>query len=362
MPKPTSACASPHPADLAASRMPGAVSSPATPHSPDMSDRPRSRKPQRTGRANNPNRRTGASSGEEKRGFGSRKSLSDAKLDRSGPSRPGKGGKPAGKGGPKSGPGARRYGNPQRPKRRTPLKDADAPLRLNKFIANAGVCVRREADLLITAGAVTVNGQVVTELGTKVHPTDEVIVEGQRIKPEKKHYIVLNKPKNFLGTAGDKQGRRTVMDLVKNATREVVLPVDKMERMDTGLVLFTNDPELADRMRAHGTKIRQLYHVTLRQPVKHEHLPAMVEGVETDHGFIKVSSAELIDGGKRPKEIGVEIHSNRPKALTMLLNHLGYEVERLDRTILGPLTKKDLPRGHWRTLDREELNLLRMSL
>ena len=137
----------------------------------------------------------------EKRGFGSRKSLSDAKLDRSGPSRPGKRGKPAGKGGPKSGPGARRCGNPQRPKRRTPLKDADAPLRLNKFIANAGVCVRREADLLITAGAVTVNGQVVTELGTKVHPTDEVIVEGQRIKPEKKHYIVLNKPKNFLGTA-----------------------------------------------------------------------------------------------------------------------------------------------------------------
>ena len=256
------------------------------------------------------------------------------------PSRPGKGGKPSGKGGSKFGPGGRRHGGPQRPKRRTPLKDADAPLRLNKFIANAGVCVRREADLLITAGAVTVNGTVVTELGTRVHPTDEVVVEGQRIKPEKKHYIVLNKPKNFLGTAGDKQGRRTVMDLIKNATREVVLPIDKMERMDTGLVLFTNDPELADRMRAHGTKIRQLYHVTLRQPVKHEHLAAMVEGIETDHGYIKVSSAELIDGGKRPKEIGVELHSNRPKALTMLLEHLGYGVERLDRTILGPITKK----------------------
>ena len=115
------------------------------------------------------------------------------------------------------------------------------------------------------------------------------------------------------------------MDLVKNATREVVLPVDKMERMDTGLVLFTNDPELADRMRAHGTKFRQLYHVTLRQPVKHEHLAAMVEGVETDHGYIKVSSAELIDGGQAPQGDRRGIHSNRPKALTMLLEHLGYE-------------------------------------
>ena len=325
-----------------------------------MSDRPRSRKPQRTGRANNPNRRSADASGEDKRGFGSRKSLSDAKLERS---VPGRGpGKPNRGGGGKTGPGARRHGGPQRPKRRTPLKDADAPLRLNKFISNAGVCVRREADLLITAGAVTVNGKVVTELGTRVHPTDEVIVEGQRIKPEKKHYIVLNKPKNFLGTAGDKQGRRTVMDLIKNATRELVLPIDKMERMDTGLLLFTNDPELADRMRAHGTKIRQLYHVTLRQPFRADHLAAMVEGVETDHGFIKVSTAELIEGGKRPKEIGVEMHSNRPKALAMLLEHLGYDVERLDRTALGPLTKKDLPRGHWRSLNREELNLLRMSL
>jgi len=242
------------------------------------------------------------------------------------------------------------------------LKDADAPLRLNKFIANSGVCVRREADLLITAGAVTVNGTVVTELGTKVHPTDEVIVEGQRIKPEKKHYVVLNKPKNFLGTVGDKQGRRTVMDLVKNATREVLYPVDKMERMDTGLLLFTNDPEMAERMRAPGTKFRQLYHVTLRQKMKAEHLAAMVEGVETERGFIKCSTAEFIDEAKKPKEIGVEMHSNRPKALAMLLEHFGYTVERLDRTVLGPLTKKDLPRGHWRTLDREELNLLRMSL
>ena len=255
----------------------------------------------------------------------------------------------------RGGPSARR-------KRRPALKDADAPLRLNKFIANSGVCVRREADLLITAGAVTVNGTVVTELGTKVHPTDEVIVEGQRIKPEKKHYVVLNKPKNFLGTAGDKQGRRTVMDLVKNATREVLYPVDKMERMDTGLLLFTNDPEMAERMRASGTKFRQLYHVTLRQKMKAEHLAAMVEGVETERGFIKCSTAEFIDEAKKPREIGVEMHSNRPKALAMLLEHFGYAVERLDRTVLGPLTKKDLPRGHWRTLDREELNLLRMSL
>jgi len=253
-------------------------------------------------------------------------------------------------------------GSSARPRRRPALKDGDAPLRLNKFIANSGVCVRKEADMLITAGAVTVNGKVVTELGTKVNPTDEVMVEGQRIKPEKKHYLILNKPKNFLGTAGDKQGRRTVMDLVKNATREVLFPVDKMDRMDTGLLLFTNDPEMAERMRAPGTKFRQLFHVTLRQKAQAEHLTAMMEGIETERGFIKASTAEFIDETKSPKEIGVEMHSNRPKALTMMLTHLGYDVERLDRTVLGPLTKKDLPRGHWRPLDREELNLLRMSL
>ena len=329
-----------------------------------MSDRPRSRRPQRTGRSENPNRRRPDDTGGEKRGFGSRRNLSEAGNDSAHPSRGPRGKGPGrGKGPIKGKGGPRRPGGPSaRPKRRPALKDADAPLRLNKFIANSGVCVRREADLLITAGAVTVNGTVVTELGTKVHPTDEVIVEGQRIKPEKKHYVVLNKPKNFLGTAGDKQGRRTVMDLVKNATREVLYPVDKMERMDTGLLLFTNDPEMAERMRASGTKFRQLYHVTLRQKMKAEHLAAMVDGVETERGFIKCSTAEFIDEAKKPREIGVEMHSNRPKALAMLLEHFGYAVERLDRTVLGPLTKKDLPRGHWRTLDREELNLLRMSL
>ncbi len=328
-----------------------------------MSDSPRSRKPQRTGRSENPSRRKSEGSEPEKRGFGTRKSLSDKPKEDSRPTR-GKG-KPHGKDNPfgKGGGNDRRPGGrPQKPKKRPPLKDLDAPLRLNKFIANSGVCVRRQADLLITAGAVTVNGEVVTALGSKVHATDEVVVEGQRIKPEKKHYLLLNKPKNFLGTAGDKQGRRTVMDLVKNATREVLFPVDKMERMDTGLLLFTNDPEMSERLRAHGTKIRQLFHVTLRQKMRSEHLVAMTEGVETESGYIKASSAEFVDESKSPKEIGVEMHSNRPKALAKMLEHLGYDVERIDRTILGPLTKRDLPRGHWRLLDREELNLLRMTL
>ena len=248
------------------------------------------------------------------------------------------------------------------PKNAHPSKDPSAPIRLNKFIANSGVCARREADLLITAGAVTVNGEVITALGAKVMRTDDVVVEGQRIKPEAKHYLVLNKPKNFLGTAGDKQGRRTVMDLVRNATKEVLLPIDKIERMDTGLLLFTNDPEIAERMRQPGTKIRQLFHVTLQQKARQEHLDAMVEGVKIEGQHFQVEAAHFIDPEKRPKEIGVEIHSNRPKALSRLLEHLGYDVDRLDRTILGPLTKKDLPRGHWRMLNREELSLLRMSL
>ncbi|MBK13178.1 MAG: pseudouridine synthase [Crocinitomicaceae bacterium] len=325
-----------------------------------MSDRSRSQRPKRTGRSENPNRNRSGSSESEKRGFGSRRSLSETPQEGPKPTRH-QGGKKKGHSKDtrnQRGPGR----HSTKPKRRPALKDVDAPLRLNKFIANSGVCVRREADILITAGAVTVNGNVVTELGTKVQPTDKVVVEGQRIKPEKKHYLILNKPKNFLGTAGDKQGRRTVMDLVKNATRELLLPVDKMERMDTGLLLFTNDPEMAERMRSSGTKFRQLYHVTLRQKFRAEHLADIVKGIETERGFIKASSAEFIDESKKPKEIGVEMHSNRPKALAILLEHLGYDIERLDRTVLGPLTKKDLPRGHWRALDREELNLLRMSL
>ena len=329
-----------------------------------MSDQPRSSRPQRTGRSGNPNRKRteGAEGGTEKRGFGTRKSLSSSPTGPSNPEAKGRG--------RKTKPGGRkeltRSGRPvhfkTRPKKRAPLKDPDAPIRLNKFIANAGVCARREADLLITAGAVTVNGEVITALGAKVLRTDEVIVEGQRIKPEAKRYLILNKPKNFLGTAGDKQGRRTVMDLIRNATRENILPIDKVERMDTGLLLFTNDPELAERMRMPGPRFRQLYHVTLRQKARQEHLNAMVAGVEIEGQRYKVEAAHFIDPDKQPREIGVEIHSNRPKALTRLLNHLGYEVDRLDRTALGPLTKKDLPRGHWRMLTQEELNLLRISL
>ena len=178
-----------------------------------MSDRSRSQRPKRTGRSENPNRSRSGSAGSEKRGFGSRRSLSEAPKEGPKATR-GQSGK--GKGHSKNKRNQRGPGKPSSSlKRRPALKDADAPLRLNKFIANSGVCVRREADILITAGAVMVNGNVVTELGTKVQPTDTVVVEGQRIKPEKKQYIILNKPKNFLGTAGDKQGRRTVMDLVK---------------------------------------------------------------------------------------------------------------------------------------------------
>ena len=329
-----------------------------------MSDQPRSRRPQRTGRSGNPNRKRpeGAEGGVEKRGFGTRKSLSSSPTGPSTPESKGRGRKP-------KPPGRKEFsrsGKPghfkTKPKKRAPLKGPDAPIRLNKFIANAGVCARREADLLITAGAVSVNGEVITALGAKVLRTDEVMVEGQRIKPEAKRYLILNKPKNFLGTAGDKQGRRTVMDLIRNATRENVLPIDKVERMDTGLLLFTNDPELAERMRMPGTRFRQLYHVTLRQKARQEHLDAMVEGVEIEGKRFKVEAAHFIDPEKQPREIGVEIHSNRPKGLTRLLNHLGYEVDRLDRTALGPLTKKDLPRGHWRMLTQEELNLLRISL
>ena len=240
-----------------------------------------------------------------------------------------------------------------------PLSDANAPMRLNRFVAQAGICSRREADVLIKAGVVSVNGEVVTEMGYRVSPTDKVQVEGDTIKAEAKRYILLNKPKNFLATEEDPGGRRTVMQLIKGACKERVFPVGRIDKDTTGLLLLTNDGEMAKRLANPKTGVRNLYHATTYEKVKKEHLLAMLEGFLLDGKFVRVDKAKFVKDD--PRQIGVEIHSGRNRIVKRIFEHFGYRVTKLDRVIYTCLTKKDVPRGAWRHLTEEELNILRMT-
>lgn len=241
-----------------------------------------------------------------------------------------------------------------------PVPDSTASMRLNRYIAQSGVCSRREADVMIGAGVVSVNNQVVTELGYKVDPTKDVIrVEGDTIKPEVMRYVLINKPKNFLSVDFDPQGRRSVADLIKNACKERISPVDRIEKESSGLVLFTNDGELAKRLTHPKVAFRELYHITLAKKATPEQLNKMKEGFVLDTGFVKAKNVEFVKSD--PHEIGMEIHSNRSRIVRRMWEHLGHKVLKVDRVAYGPLTKKDLPRGHWRHLTQEELNLLRMT-
>jgi 23S rRNA pseudouridine2605 synthase len=241
-----------------------------------------------------------------------------------------------------------------------PVPDSTASMRLNRYIAQSGVCSRREADVMIGAGVVSVNNQVVTELGYKVDPTKDVVrVEGDTIKPEVMRYVLINKPKNFLSVDFDPQGRRSVADLIKNACKERISPVDRIEKESSGLVLFTNDGELAKRLTHPKVAFRELYHITLAKKATPEQLTKMKEGFVLDTGFVKAKNVEFVKSD--PHEIGMEIHSNRSRIVRRMWEHLGHKVVKVDRVAYGPLTKKDLPRGHWRHLTQEELNLLRMT-
>lgn len=240
-----------------------------------------------------------------------------------------------------------------------PLSDAMAPMRLNRFVAQAGICSRREADVLIKAGVVSVNGEIVTEMGYRVSPTDKIQVEGDTIKAETKRYILLNKPKNFLATEEDPGGRRTVMQLIKGACKERVFPVGRLDKDTTGLLLLTNDGEMAKRLANPKTGVRNLYHATTYEKVKKEHLLAMLEGFLLDGKFVRVDKATFVKDD--PRQIGVEIHSGRNRIIKRIFEHFGYRVTKLDRVIYTCLTKKNVPRGAWRHLTEEELNILRMT-
>jgi 23S rRNA pseudouridine2605 synthase len=232
-------------------------------------------------------------------------------------------------------------------------------IRLNKYISNAGICSRREADVFIAAGNATVNGKVVTEMGHKVKLTDEVRFDGTTINPEKKRYVLLNKPKNFITTMDDDRGRKTVMELVANAAKERIYPVGRLDRNTTGLLLFTNDGELAKKLTHPKHNIQKLYHASLDKKLSMSDLNKISEGFMLDDKRVLVDDISYIMG--QPKsEIGVKIHSGRNRIVRRIFEHFNYSVVKLDRVIFAGLTKKDLSRGHWRYLTEMEVNNLKM--
>ena len=238
--------------------------------------------------------------------------------------------------------------------------DPNAPVRLNKFLANAGVCSRREADDFIEAGVVTVNGQVVTELGTKVMRTDEVKFHDQPVTLEKKVYVLLNKPKDYVTTSDDPQQRKTVMDLVQGACPERIYPVGRLDRNTTGVLLLTNDGDLASKLTHPKFLTKKVYHVFLDKNVTLSDLQQIADGIELDDGIIKADDVAYAHDTDK-KQVGIEIHSGKNRIVRRIFEHLGYRVQKLDRVQFCGLTKKNLRRGDWRFLTEKEVDMLRMG-
>jgi len=237
-------------------------------------------------------------------------------------------------------------------------KDDDGTVRLNKYLAHAGISSRREADVLIKGGTVKVNGIVVDQMGYKVKPDDVVTYADSTIKNERKVYLLLNKPKDFITTTDDPQERRTVMELVRPACKERIYPVGRLDRNTTGLLLFTNDGDMATKLMHPKHEIRKVYHVTLSKPLRGEDYKTISEGFEMEDGPVKVDDIAYVGEGK--KEVGLEIHNGRNRIVRRLFEHLGYEVLKLDRVSYAGLTKKDLPRGKYRFLSDKEISFLKM--
>ena len=238
--------------------------------------------------------------------------------------------------------------------------DPDEPIRLNKFLANAGVCSRREADSFIEAGVVSVNGQVVTELGTKVKRSDTVLFHDQLVSIEKKVYVLLNKPKDYVTTSDDPQNRKTVMDLVKGACRERIYPVGRLDRNTTGVLLLTNDGELASKLTHPQYMKKKIYHVYLNKNVTAADMRMIADGIQLEDGEIHADAIEYASETDR-KQVGIEIHSGRNRIVRRIFESLGYKVVKLDRVLFAGLTKKNVRRGDWRFLTEQEVNMLRMG-
>lgn len=282
----------------------------------------------------------------ENKGYGDRKSY-------------GQGGKPYAKGAGRT-PFRKKYVAPDREKSPEKFLNTDGSVRLNKFIANSGICSRREADTYIEAGLVTVNGKIVTELGTKVLPSDDVRFNGQRLKGEQKVYIVMNKPKGYVTTLNDPHAEKTVMDLVtREKCPQRVFPIGRLDKATTGVLMLTNDGAMAERLMHPSFETKKIYHVTLDKNLKGADFNAIIEGIHLEDGEIHADSLSYVDDDKT--QVGIEIHSGRNRIVRRIFEHLGYKVKKLDRVYFAGLTKKNLKRGQWRFLTQEELNVLMMG-
>ncbi len=242
-----------------------------------------------------------------------------------------------------------------------PAKAAgDDSIRLNKYIASSGICSRREADELISAGVISVNGKSIIELGTKIKPGDDVRYNGKRMRTERKVYLLLNKPKDYVTTTDDPKERKTVMMLVEGACPERIYPVGRLDRQTTGVLLFTNDGELAKKLTHPGYNKKKIYQVNLDKAITSTDMKLLAEGVSLEDGFIQPDAISYITGDSK-KEVGLEIHSGRNRVVRRMFEHLGYRVSRLDRVYFAGLTKKNLPRGKWRFLTDQEVSRLKMN-
>lgn len=250
--------------------------------------------------------------------------------------------------------GAEKLGGKGR-KNPLPSQNNDGLIRLNRYISNAGICSRRKADELIAAGVVSVNGEIVSELGFRVNPAKDVIrYNGETLKREKMVYVLLNKPKDYITTTDDPQERRTVMQLVEKASKERIYPVGRLDRNTTGLLLMTNDGDLADKLSHPKNNVTKIYHAELSRSLTQGDLNKIAFGLELEDGFIKPDEITYVQGGTK-REVGIQIHSGKNRIVRRIFEHLGYDVVKLDRVIYANLTKKDLPRGRWRHLDEKEI-------
>ena len=257
-------------------------------------------------------------------------------------------------------PNTGKSGFPKQVKYQSIIIDPSAPIRLNKFLANAGVCSRREADEFIQAGVVKVNGEVITELGTKIMYKDKVTFHDQPVQIENKIYILLNKPKNCVTTSDDPQNRQTVMDLVKNACQERIYPVGRLDRNTTGVLLLTNDGEMAAKLTHPSYKKKKIYHVWLDREVTVEDMEKLAVGIELEDGEIHADAISYANEEDK-SQVGIEIHSGKNRVVRRMFEVLDYHVMKLDRVYFAGLTKKNLGRGKWRYLSEQEVNALRMG-
>jgi 23S rRNA pseudouridine2605 synthase len=239
-------------------------------------------------------------------------------------------------------------------------EEQHGPIRLNKYIANAGICSRRDADVLIASGAITVNGEVITEMGHKVLPTDEVRYGDKVLQRERPVYVLLNKPKDYITTTDDERDRANVMELVRDACEERIYPVGRLDRDTTGLLLFTNDGDLTKKLTHPSSQIEKTYLVELDKPFASIDMAALRNGIELADGVITPDDVQYVEGADSKKEVGITIHSGKNRIIRRMFEFLGYEVVKLDRVVFAGLTKKDLRRGMWRFLTKNEISFLKM--